>query len=189
MEELSKTYTLTHSDQGWRVQFQTGTAPGFGLEPHYDLFEVIGRVETLYPEYRPQLTVAQLADYQIQVTRRGHAQELQKIISQTSDLKDGLIDLTKKLPQVGVSQDREIAEELATLLHQLSDLLAHVEIARREVALAKRVGQPASVVSGQDLARQNLGHSGPTRGSLRSAFYLIDEKRQTPSRGLTDVGR
>jgi hypothetical protein len=153
MEELSKTYTLTHSDQGWRVQFQTGTAPGFGLEPHYDLFEVIGRVETLYPEYRPQLTVAQLGDYQIQVTRRGHAQELQKIISQTSDLKDGLIDLTKKLPQVGVSQDREIAEELATLLHQLSDLRAHVAIARREVALAKRVGQ---------------GEKGVGRGGLRS---------------------
>jgi hypothetical protein len=40
-----------------------------------------------------------------------------------------------------VSQDRGIAEDLATLHHQLSDLRAHVEIARREVALAKRVGQ------------------------------------------------
>jgi hypothetical protein len=188
MDELSKTYTVAHSPDGWRVHFSTGIAPGFGVEPHCSLFEVIDRVETLYPEYRPQLTTNQLADYQLQVTRRGHAQELQKIISQTSDLKDGLIDLAKKLPQVRASQDREIAEDLLTLHHQLSDLRAHVDIARREVALAKRVGLP-SVVSDQELARQSLGRSGPTRGSLRSAFYLIDEKRQTPSRGLTDVGR
>jgi hypothetical protein len=141
MDELSKTYTLTHSDQGWRVHFASGIAPGFGLEPHNSLFELIGRLETLYPDYRPQLTAAQLADYQLQVTRRGHAQELQKIVSQTSELKDGLVDLTKKLPQIGAGQDREIAENLAPLHHQLSDLRAHVEIARREVALAKRVGQ------------------------------------------------
>jgi hypothetical protein len=141
MDELSKSYTLTHSDQGWRVHFSTGVAPGFGLETHYNLFEVIDRVETLYPEYRPQLTVAQLGDYQLQVARRGHAQELQKAISQTSELRDGLIDLTKRLPQIRASQDREIAEDLRTLHHQLSDLRAHVEIARREVALAKRGGQ------------------------------------------------
>jgi hypothetical protein len=75
------------------------------------------------------------------VARRGHAQELQKILSQASDLKDGLVDLTKRLPQIRASQDREIAEDLRTLHHQLSDLRAHVEIARREVALAKRGGQ------------------------------------------------
>ena len=86
------------------------------------------------------------------MTRRGHAQELQKIVSQTSELKDGLVDLTKKLPQIGAGQDREIAEDLATLHHQLSDLRAHVEIARREVALAKRVGQ---------------GEKGVGRGSIR----------------------
>jgi hypothetical protein len=113
---------------------------------------VIGRVETLYPEYRPQLTTNQLADYQLQVARRGYAQELQKMISQTSDLKDGLIDLTKSLPQIGASQDREIAEDLATLHHQLSDLRAHVDIARREVALAKRMGP---------------GEKGLGRGSVR----------------------
>jgi hypothetical protein len=56
-------------------------------------------------------------------------------------LKDGLIDLTKKLPQIGAGQDREIAGDLATLHHRLSDLRAHVDIARREVALARRVGQ------------------------------------------------
>jgi hypothetical protein len=95
MDELSKTYTLTHSRDGWRVNFSTGIAPDFPLEPHCRLFEVIDRVETLYPEYRPRLTVAQLADYQLQLTRRGHAQELQKIVSQTSDLRDGLINLTK----------------------------------------------------------------------------------------------
>ena len=141
MDELSKTYTLAHSPDGWRVNFSTGIAPGFGLEPDYSLFDVIDRVETLYPEYRPRLTVEQLADYQLQVARRGHAQELQKIISHTSDLKDGLIDLTKKLPQIGTGQDCEIAEDLATLHHQLSDLRAHVDIARREVARAKRAGQ------------------------------------------------
>ena len=111
------------------------------MEPHYDLVDVIDRVETLYSEYRRQLTTNQLADYQLQVARRAHAQELQKIISQTSELKDGLIDLTKKLPQMGAGQDREIAEDLATLHHQISDLRAHVDIARREVVLAKRVGR------------------------------------------------
>ena len=140
MDELSKTYTLSHSRDGWRVNFSTGIAPGFGLEPHHNLFEVLDRVETLYPEYRPRLTVAQLADYQLQVARRGHAQELQKIISQTSELRDGLIGLTKNLPAIGAAQDREIAEDLTTLHHQLSGLRAHVDVARREVGRAKRVG-------------------------------------------------
>ena len=141
MEELAKSYTLTHSPDGWRVNFSTGIAPGFGMEPHHSLFEVIDRVETLYPEYRPQLTVEQLADYQLQMARRGHAQELQKTISQVGDLRDGLIDLTKKLPEISAGQDRGIAEDLTTLHHQLSDLRAHVDIARREVVRAKRVGQ------------------------------------------------
>ena len=140
MDEFSKTYTLAHSPDGWRVHFADEIASVFRVEPHYSLFEVIDRVETLYPEYRPRLTIKQLADYEIQLTRRGHAQELQKIISQASDLKGGLMDLAKKLPEIGASQDREIAEDLATLYHQLSDLRAHVDIARREVALAKRVG-------------------------------------------------
>ena len=141
MDELSKTYTLTRSPAGWRVHFADGVDPGFDVEPRCNLFEVIDRVETLHPEYRPRLTVAQLGDYQLQMTRRGYAEELQKIIAQTSDLRDGLIDLTKKLPQVGAGQDREIAEDLATLHHQLSDLRAHVDIARREVVRAKRVGR------------------------------------------------
>jgi hypothetical protein len=89
------------------------------------------------PEYRPRLTVTQLADYQLQVARRGHAQELQKIISQTSDLRERLIDSTKKLSEIGAGQDREIAEDLATLHRQLSDLQAHVDIARREVVRGK----------------------------------------------------
>ena len=142
MDELSRTYTLSHSADGWRVNFSTGIAPGFGVEPHYHLFDVIDRVETLYPEYRPRLTIAQLADYQLQEARRGHAQELQQIISQASDLRDGLVDLAKKLPAIGAGQNREITEDLTTLHHQLSDLRAHVEIARREVVRAKRVGFP-----------------------------------------------
>jgi hypothetical protein len=142
MDELSKTYTLAHSPDGWRVHFSTGIAPGFGLEPHHNLFDLIDRIETLYPEYQPRLTATQRTDYQLQVARRGYAQELQKMISQTSDLKDGLIDLTKKFPEIGAGQDREIPEDLTTLHHQqLSDLRAHVDIARREVALGRRVGQ------------------------------------------------
>ena len=137
MDELSKTYTLTHSGDGWRVSFSTGIAPGLGLEPHYSLFEVIDWVETLHPEYVPRLTVTQLADYQLQMARRGHAQELQKIISQASNLKEGLIDLTKRLPQIGAGKDGEIAEDLATLQHQLSDLRAQVDIARRQDASAE----------------------------------------------------
>jgi hypothetical protein len=174
MDELSKTYTLAHSPDGWRVHFSTGIAPGFGMEPDYSLFEVIGRVETLYPEYRPRLTIQQLANYQIQVARRGHAQELQKIISQTSDLKEGLIDLTKKLPQIGVSQDREIAEDLATLHHQLSDLRAHVDIARREVALAKRVGQ----------GEKGVGRGGLRFPSVHGFVRGIHEGRIAGPRGM-----
>ena len=59
-------------------------APGFGVEPDYSLFEVIDRVERLYPEYRPRLTETQRADYQLRVARRGHR-------SRTS--KDHLADL------------------------------------------------------------------------------------------------
>jgi hypothetical protein len=140
MEEVSKTYTLAHSPGGWRVNFSTGITPDLGLKPHHNLFEVIGRLETLCPEYQPRFTVEQLGDYLLQVDRRGYAQELQRIISQTSDLRDGLVELIRKLPQVGASKDREIAEDLTTLQHQLSDLRAHVDIARREVARAKRVG-------------------------------------------------
>jgi hypothetical protein len=161
MEELPNTYTLTHSGDGWRVNFSTGIAPGLCLEPHHSLFDVIGRLKTLYPEYRPRLTVQHLRDYQLRMDRRGHAQELQKIISQTSDLRDGLVDFTKKLPQVGAGQDREIAEDLTTLHHQLLDLRAHVNIARREVVRAKRVGS----------SEKGIGHEShafpPVHGFMR----------------------
>jgi hypothetical protein len=70
MDELPKTYTLTHSDDGWHVHFETGVAPGFGLEPHYLLREVIERVEKLYPEYRPRLSESQLVDYTFQLKDR-----------------------------------------------------------------------------------------------------------------------
>jgi hypothetical protein len=134
MDELSTTYTLTHSQDRWRVNFANGIAPGFGLEPHHSLLEVIDRVEKLCPEYRPRLTIAQLADYAFQL-------QTDTIIRQTAELKDSLVDLAKSLPNLSVDQDREdVADRLATLHHQLSDLRAHVEIARREVVLAKRVG-------------------------------------------------
>jgi hypothetical protein len=174
MDEFSKTYTLTHSADGWRVNFSTGIAPGFGVEPHYHLFDVIDRVETLYPEYRPQLTIAQLADYQLQMARRGHAQELQKIISQTSELKDGLIGLAKKLPEIGAGQDREIAEDLATLHHQLSDLRAHVDIARREVVRAKRVGFP----------EKGMGRNGNRYRPVDGLMRGLSPVRTAETRGL-----
>jgi hypothetical protein len=61
--ELDKTYTVTYSDEGWRLRFQPDVAPHFGLESRYTLREVIQRVENLYPEYRPRLTSFQLEDY------------------------------------------------------------------------------------------------------------------------------
>ena len=143
MSELAKTYTLTHSDEGWHVHFRTGIAPGFGLEPHYSLLEVIDRVETLYPQYRPRLTITQLADYAFQL-------KIDKIIRQTSELRDSLIDLAKSLPNRSVGQNRgDFADRLATLHHQLSNLRAHVDIAKREVVLAKGT-QPAGNAMGRD---------------------------------------
>jgi hypothetical protein len=61
--ESNATYTVTYSDEGWHVHFQTGIAPHFGLEPHYTLRELIERVKSHYPEYRPRLTAPQLEDY------------------------------------------------------------------------------------------------------------------------------
>ena len=43
MDEISNTYTLTYSPDGWHVDFANGIAPGFGLEPDYKLIEVIRR--------------------------------------------------------------------------------------------------------------------------------------------------
>jgi hypothetical protein len=212
MDELSKSYTLTHSLDGWRVNFATGIAPGFGLEPHYSLLELIARVEKLYPEYRPRLNESQLADYTFQLKHRvdenpgfvpeavnalmrcvppelreseklvleevakhtfrndhglmalieelrngkavnerqagprmsatehrlsveHQAPEIEEIVRQTTELREGLIGLARNLRN-NTMPDRP--EELALLHHKLSDLKAHVEVARREVALAKR---------------------------------------------------
>jgi hypothetical protein len=61
--ESDKTYSVTYSDEGWRVHFQPNIAPHFGMEPNRSLREVIERVENLHPEYRPRLTSSQLEDY------------------------------------------------------------------------------------------------------------------------------
>ena len=61
--ELDKTYTVTYSDENWRLRFQPDVAPHFDLEPRYSLRQVIDRVEHLYTEYRPRLTSSQLEDY------------------------------------------------------------------------------------------------------------------------------
>ena len=71
-DELQLTYTVTHSDQGWRVHFQPNIAPYFGLEPHYTLLELIKRVESRYPQYRPRLTNSQLANYASQLDSAIH---------------------------------------------------------------------------------------------------------------------
>jgi hypothetical protein len=135
-------------------------APGFGLEPHYSLHEVIRRVETLYPEYQPRLTAKQLAEHAfeadlawaikrdlarqggIDVRARGfdgEAPEIEKIVQQTAELRERLIGLAGNLREHTMPGH---PDELALLQHRLSDLRAHVEVARREVALAKRVGRP-----------------------------------------------
>jgi hypothetical protein len=67
LPEFDKTYTVTYSDEGWRLRFQPDVAPHFGLEPQYSLREVIERVENLYPEYRPRLTSSQLEDYAMEL--------------------------------------------------------------------------------------------------------------------------
>ena len=61
--ESDKTYSITYSDEGWRVHFQPNIAPHFGMESNQSLREVIERVENLHPEYRPRLTSSQLEDY------------------------------------------------------------------------------------------------------------------------------
>ena len=70
MDELSKSYTLTHSPDGWRVNFASGISPAFGLEPYDSLFDVIERVGKRYQEYRPRLNENQPADYTFQLKHR-----------------------------------------------------------------------------------------------------------------------
>jgi hypothetical protein len=230
VDELSKTYTLTHSAEGWRVHLATGIAPGFGLEPQHSLLEVIDRVEKLYPEYRPRLDENQLGDYTFQLKHRvdenpgfvpeavnalmrcvppelreseklvleevakrtfrndhglmalieglkngkavnerqtgagisgrehrlsvdHQAREIEKLIRQTAELREGLIGLANNLQKPSASLDRSgIAEQLAILHHHLSDLRAHVDIAKREVVLAKRTTLP-----GNGFARDTRG--------------------------------
>jgi hypothetical protein len=60
---LFNTCTVDYSEEGWRVHFDTGIVPYFGLEPHRTLREVIERVATLYPDQQPRLTSDQLEDY------------------------------------------------------------------------------------------------------------------------------
>jgi hypothetical protein len=149
MDKLSKTYTLNHSGDGWRVDFSTGIAPAFGMASYYSLIEVIERVEKLYPEYRPKLNATQLADYGFQL-------QTDKITRQMVELREGLLDLIKRLPNLSVSHDRrDIPDTLTVLQHHLSDLRAHVDIANREVVLAKMVRQPENGV-GRD------GHRSPS---------------------------
>src|ERR1700755_3485589 len=61
--ESDKTYSITYSDEGWRVHFQPNIAPHFGMESNQSLREVIEGVKNLHPEYRPRLTSYQLEDY------------------------------------------------------------------------------------------------------------------------------
>jgi hypothetical protein len=255
MDALSKTYTLTHSPDGWRVNFATGIAPGFGLEPHYSLLEVIDRVEKVYPEYRPRLNESQLADYTFQLKHRvdeepgfvpkavnalmrcvppelraseklvlqevakrtfendhglmalieelrngtavneiqagartswpenrlsvdHHGREIEKLIRQTAELREGLIELAKNLQKSGVGLDRsDIAENLAILHHQLSDLRAHVDIAKREVVLAKRTKLPGN----------GLGRDGQCFRKVRDISKEIQAWTKEIPFGMTQI--
>jgi hypothetical protein len=254
MDELSKTYALAHSPEGWRVNFASGIAPGLGLEPHYSLLEVIDRVEKLHPEYRPRLNENQLADYTFQLKHRvdenpgfvpkavnalmrcvppelraseklvleevakrtfrndhglmalieelrngkavterqtgagisgrehrlsvdHQAREIEKLIRQTADLREGLIGLARNLQKSDAGFNRgDITENLAILHHRLSDLRAHVDIAKREVVLAKMIG---SVESGMG---RNGSHSKIVSGSIRGIPEVRTAERRDMER-------
>jgi hypothetical protein len=142
MDELSKTYTLTHSPDGWRVHLASGIAFGLGLEPHYSVGEVIRHIEGLYPGYRSRLTTEQLAEHAFEA-------DLAWAIKR---------DLARNLREHTMSGR---PEELALLHHKLSELKAHVEVARREVALAKGVRQAGNGIGCE-------GHAfPPVNGSMR----------------------
>jgi len=72
------------------------------------------------------------------------------------EFREGLRDLTKRLPDLSVSHGRsDIPDILTVLRHHLSDLRAHVDIANREVVLAKIVRQPENAMGrdGQSMER------------------------------------
>jgi len=137
MDELSKTYTLTSSADGWRVNFSTGVAPGLGLEPHYNLFEVIDRVETLYPEYRPRLNENQVADYTFQLKHR--------VDEEPGFVPEAVNALMRCVPPELRESEKLALEEVAKRtfrndhgLMALIEELRNAKVVKREVALAKR---------------------------------------------------
>ena len=83
--ELDKTYTVTFSDEGWRIHFQPDIAPHFGIEPGHSLREVIERVEELYPEYCARLTGSQEGQLRQEqgIVTELHEAELEKELERT----------------------------------------------------------------------------------------------------------
>jgi hypothetical protein len=137
MDELSKSYTVSHSREGWRVSFATGIAPGFGLEPHYGLLEVIDRVEKLYPEYRPRLNESQLVDYTFQLKHR--------VDENPGFVPEAVNALMRCVPPELRASEKLVLEEVAKRtfrndhgLMALIEELRNAKVVQREVALAKR---------------------------------------------------
>jgi hypothetical protein len=83
--ELDKTYTVTFSDEGWRIRFQPDVAPHFGLEPGRSLREVVERVGELYPEYCARLTGSQKGQLRQEqgIVTELHEAELAKELERT----------------------------------------------------------------------------------------------------------
>jgi hypothetical protein len=137
MDELSKTYTLTDSPDGWHVDFASGVAPGFGLEPHCSLFDVIDRVEKLYPEYRPRLKESQLADYTFQLKHH--------VDKNPGFAAEAVNALMRCVPPELRASEKLVLEEVAKRTFQndhglmaLIEELRNAKVAKREAALAKR---------------------------------------------------
>ena len=137
MDELSNTYTLTHSADGWHVDFANGIAPGLGLEPDYKLFEVIRRVEALHPKYRPRLNENQLADYTFELKHR--------VDENPGFVPDAVNALMRCVPPEIRASEKLVLEEVAKRtfrndhgLMALIEELRNAKVVQREVALAKR---------------------------------------------------
>jgi hypothetical protein len=120
-------------------------------------------------------TGARISGTEHQLSVEHQAWEIETLIRQTAELREGLIGLAKDLQKPGAGLDRgDITEKLATLHHQLSDLRAHVDIAKREVVLAKRVG----------LSEKGMGLNGSGYRPVDGLMRGVPQVRGAEPRGL-----
>jgi hypothetical protein len=133
---------------------------------------VIDRVEKRTRSTGPGVTVTQLADYGFQL-------QTDKIARQMVEIREGLLELTKRWPDLNVSHDRsDILDILTVLPHRLSGLRAHVDIANREVALAKMVRQ----------AENGMGRDGHRSSPVNGFMRTFQDARVSGQRGIRAVG-